>query len=267
VDSFHYIPNAASTVRDMIPCSPNGTASALRKQYSTLMVENGRAIISAAQGATGAEQCTCQPGAFALASLTLASHHSISAIENAVQQQLSVSNTAQLYAMWGCRACPAGAHCDGNLLPPRARAGYGVLTDSYPVLAAQLDKGHDTFYECAGQQRCPGAQCDCLEGSLLFGTPSGYGPGGIAYNVTRCAEGYLDNSPLCSLCNTTGGWISSLEECVHCDWDDWAYFAISVLVVLTWFPIMALLSETCESLVAHQRSNAGPSHAVHTRRF
>jgi hypothetical protein len=286
VDSFHYVPNAASTLNDRIPCSPNTTASSLQKQHSTIIIENGRAIVSAAQGATRADQCTCQPGAFALAVFESVHLHSLPLL--LAHQGINMSDPVQVERNFRCRPCPSGAICDGNLIPPRARAGYGVLSGELSYLSTELERGHATFYECAGQQRCPGGDCDCLEGYVAFGDQSGYGPAGIDYHPEVCGYGYQDGSALCSLCNTTIGWVSSLEECVHCDWNEWFYCnaqrpnvgvpavapkdqrsslsrwqssSLSLLCLLG-FPSCRSCRKRARASVPDRRSNSGPQLAV-----
>ena len=60
--------------------------------------------------------------------------------------------------------------------------------------------------------------------------------------------GYLADSPLCSLCDSSLNYVNSLQECMACDWDPAIYLLVNVAVVLLWFPIMASLAEAAESL-------------------
>ena len=53
--------------------------------------------------------------------------------------------------------------------------------------------------------------------------------------IMRCSEGYLDGSPLCSVCDE--GYGRTLGRCSKCTMDGWGYLSISVVVVIVWFPL------------------------------
>jgi hypothetical protein len=158
----------------------------------------------------------------------------------------------------------SGALCYGNALPPRARTGFGVLVrpheDVIASMKTDLTAGLDTFYPCLGELRCPGEQCDCLEGLLEINTilDAMNGISNVAevqpseqpyvYLPMRCNVGYVANSPLCALCDHGLRFVNTLGECTECQWDEWVYLVLPVTIVHLWFPIMALLTETCESL-------------------
>lgn len=243
VDSFHYIPHAGSTEADKLPCS-NETDNALRTQHSALIIEEGRVTVVPAQGAVSAMQCTCQPGAYTMLSFTLSSDAVLRWIDGGSNQMLNGSAR--------CRRCPEGAICDGHALPPRSRAGFGVLTTKTgagePVLDANLElmkhlsDGHDAFYACMGEERCPGEDCDCLGGMLTVSNST------LVSVPMRCGTGYLAGSALCGLCDSELRYVNTLEECKECEWDPPWYLLISITVVVLWFPIMASLSEAAESL-------------------
>jgi hypothetical protein len=175
---------------------------------------------------------------------------------------LNVSASSSIPLLVGpyrCRACPTGALCDGNTLPPRARIGHGVIATrglplplspadtvtAFATIESPLDSGGQTFHACAGaSSRCPGPQCDCLEGTLELGAS------GFLYNPMNCADGYLHGSPLCALCESQRDFVNSLQQCISCDWSEWVYLIINIVVIIAWFPIMAQVSEMCESLGA-----------------
>ena len=128
-----------------------------------------------------------------------------------------------------CIACPHGAECLGNALPPIARAGYGIF--------AQASSGEYIVYPCQGLGRCPGDSCDCIGGAHLS-SDSTLG--------TRCAEGYRSDSPLCSLCEE--GYGRTLGRCRKCTMAGSVYLLISVLAILLWFPFCKYVTDNFESV-------------------
>jgi hypothetical protein len=255
-DAFHYIPNTGSTRADAVPCSVNDTDPTLRTQHSSILLLEGRVSVIPMERATSQMQCTCQPGAYSLISFEI-----LDRIRNANSEASSVTINSAMYlapdlfaSPLDCRKCPEGAICEGNVLPPRARAGFGVLNAHGPeghfstAIGRQLAAGLDAFYPCLGEQRCAGSDlsnCDCLEGTLVTATRNSTL---IFYQASRCNDGYLSGSPLCSLCDSNDGYVISLEECKSCDWPRVLYLIVAMVVVLTWFPFFTYVSEHFESL-------------------
>jgi hypothetical protein len=255
-DSFHYIPNPGSTREDAVPCSVNVTDPILRKQSSRLLLEEGQIRVIPTEGATSHAQCTCRSGAYSLISFEILDRYGGAAKDAASFNPYDPNGTiADLFASpLDCRRCPNGAICEGNILPPRARVGFGVLQakgragNFSTAIGLQLAAGYNTFYPCLGEQRCSGSDlsdCDCLEGTLVTAT---HNRTVIFYQVSRCNEGYLSGSSLCSLCDSDDRYVSTLEECKSCDWPGVLYLIVAMVVVLTWFPFFTYISENFESL-------------------
>ena len=108
-----------------------------------------------------------------------------------------------------------------------------------------LDSTSTYFYACKGYERCQSSldQCDCLGGlhNLTDDTT-------IVSSPMRCANGYQDGSPLCSMCDADAGYARTLGQCKKCDWSSGSYLILTVLVVLVWFPVTATLTAHFESL-------------------
>jgi hypothetical protein len=208
-----------------------------------------------AEGAIYPFQCTCRSGAYSPLSfrnLDLHAAHHTGSVGRVNLNLMNITIALLMTAPLDCRRCPTGAVCGGNLLPPRAQPGYGVLTGSDGNFAAGLQRqimaGYDTFYPCAGEQRCSGgdlANCDCLGGRIVARTANG--STAFYYDAMRCNQGYLAHSPLCSLCEGPT-YVNTLQECKSCDWPGVLYLVITVTVVLTWFPFFTYVSEHFESL-------------------
>ena len=108
-----------------------------------------------------------------------------------------------------CKACPKNAYCVGDRFQPVAKVGYGKLSES---------SSH--FYPCRGTERCPGPGCDCTGGYVASNTSRGVN--GMV--LASCNVGYLDGSPLCSLCDVEAGYALNLGECQYCYWPESVYF-------------------------------------------
>ena len=121
-----------------------------------------------------------------------------------------------------------GARCIGANFPPIAAPGNG-----------KLSADSRSFYSCSGSERCPGNVCDCIGGVIESVNST------IAF---RCGLGYLDGSPLCSLCDTQLGYAKTLGECKSCEMPSVMYGLISLLVIFVWFPVLSKITENFESL-------------------
>ena len=128
-----------------------------------------------------------------------------------------------------------GSVAIGGTFIPIAAQGYGKISQ---------ESGN--FYQCKGFQRCPGPKCDCLGGiNEMRLTDNGSEPVSVSF---RCNEGYLQESPLCSLCDTDNGYALSLGECSKCEMPEIAYPLIAIALVVGWFAIGGWLSEKLETL-------------------
>ena len=122
-----------------------------------------------------------------------------------------------------------GSVAIGGLYIPVAAVGYGKLRPD-----------SSNFYPCKGFQSCPGPMCDCIGGANYKSESDS-----LSY---QCNVGYVDNSPLCSLCDTDNGYALNLGQCNKCAMPEWAYPLIALCLVVGWFAVGGRLSEKFESL-------------------
>ena len=200
-----------------VPC-PNRTL------VSEVQFDRSLGVNVATQtGAISKLQCSCAPGTYHSAVAGKAQARVVSPEPDSselVSDQVNTTNVSSLefYHItnslnstelmptvfsgdYSCLACPEGAECLGNLLPPVARPGYGVV----PSVSTAA------FYECRNAAECPGPDCDCLGGAHHIDS--------VGISVTRpmtCGEGYVDGSNLCSECDRDAGYASSLGACKVC---------------------------------------------------
>ena len=144
------------------------------------------------------EECSCDWGTY-LSSSAGTVGHTVTWVydigrDSDTAQHIAVSlNTTELMAdvfqgQASCLECPTGAICLGNVLPPIAQPGYGIVTSATT----------SAFYECMARERCPGPGCDC-EGGKHHMYERGSRRGVITVPM-QCTKGYKDGSPLCSEC-------------------------------------------------------------------
>ena len=134
------------------------------------------------------------------------------------------SSAASMGVTMGCLPCPVGALCLGNWLAPIAKFRFGAF----------LNESTTAFYPCpleGGRSCLPGVHRSPRESRPM-----------------NCKEGYLQESPLCSLCDGERGFARSRERCSHCNLSAGTYIVLVTLVVLLWFPVNAYLCESMESL-------------------
>jgi hypothetical protein len=208
-DSFSFVPLPGQGANGVRTCPPN-----TRVQHITYSAARELLELRPYDGAVSAGQCGCVAGYY----------------ESKKHRARRGANDSMI-----CSACPNGASCTGMTFPPLSLPGYGQL--SHRTSYGQITDGD--FYACLGQQRCPGPSCDCIGGKHLALNKS---------LQARCANGYVDGSPLCALCDTPKGYALRQSECTHCHWDGVAYLSLSIGVVMLWFPVLAKLTEMMESL-------------------
>ena len=152
-------------------------------------------------------------------------------LEGAVSSAQCLCIEGFYFADGACQTCPEGAVCPGAMLMPIADIGFGQLV--WTNGTRQLTN----FYPCTGLERCPGSDCDCIGGAVIS-----------AMDVTpqRCADGYVQGSPLCAKCDD--GYANSLGVCTECTMPSTTYLLISLVVTLLWFPVFAKVAEMTASI-------------------
>ena len=202
--SAYYIPYRGTTEGGDAAAGKPITDCPAGTQVQEVLWDNGEVVVQLRKGGSNASDCTCKTGKY------------VSAVDEA------------------CLVCPDHAACDGNVFPPLALPGYGLLS-----------KTSMNYYPCRGQGRCPGSQCDCIGGQHELGSTS---PVAFVSNRARCAEGYVEDSALCSLCDTENDYALQLGECTQCTLPMSSYLALGLAAVLLWFPLVGTITDRCESL-------------------
>ena len=199
------MPFPASTLADVSNCPPNTAVSVIFVSSA-----GTSPAVQTALGAENASQCLCSPGFYDARLLD----STITAELNS--RYFIAQNDGQLRAPnidpavpAPCLPCPDGANCLGNVLPPVARTGYGILS-------AETARDATVFFECLGNSRCPGSNCDCVAGehtAWRANTTEGARVFYVETDPMVCGEGYVTGSPLCATCDWDLGYASAMSKC------------------------------------------------------
>ena len=127
-----------------------------------------------------------------------------------------------------------GAECKGHTLRPVAKPGWGVLNREDDGKPGQ----HPVFHLCAQHARCAAgdARCDCLGGSHDTSATLTDANAPIVHVLSRCGDGFVQGSALCSLCEPGRGKRDG--NCSKCSFAPSFYWIATLLYVLLWFPLL-----------------------------
>jgi len=215
-DSLHFVPVGGQTADGLVPCPAH-------TRHSAIVVEEEGVSVNVQTGASSSAQCSCQQGYYLPSQPAIRANWTGQAGRLVLElTELSSSELVEVLQHAGCVACPKGAVCLGNWLPPIAEAGYAAL----------LEDSFEAFYACTPAS-------SCLPGRHLTAR---------TWLPMQCDAGYQDGSPLCSLCEGSNGYGKTRGECLKCDWPDFVYMIATFGIVIVWFPLMAKLVEMMESL-------------------
>ena len=210
-DSLSYVPDEGMNRSGIRRCDPSMRVTQMKMERSAQCDTDVAECVSLGvqmqplQGAAGPEQCKCVQSTY---------------LHGNGSQPVPRTDVSTR-----CASCPSGGICAGGDIPPVALPGFGQLSLADPTQAP-------VFFRCSRAASCPGGSVEPL--------PGGSQGVVVVRHAYLCADGHLNGSSLCHRC--AQGYGQKSGTCEKCEMGSASIVVLSLLFVLTWFPVLRDMS-------------------------